>query len=727
MASGVNFGSQQYFGFDPKSIPGCYIWNDASTLSAANGTTVGTWSNSVSSVTITAGGTVSNSVLNNRTVVNFTTAQTWETSPTINLSAYSMFAVSRQTGGTNGRVLQSVTNNQLFGYWNGYKRSFWIDGNPNQLTTAVSDTNWDLMGHTRVAGGAYVFNWNGSNLFSGASSGGNNLTGLAINTGGYPTEDSTCQIAEIIVYSNVLTTSQVGQVEGYLAWKWGLSANLPVGHPYKRNPPAMRLFQPIDVADSSLWLDPVDTLSLTLSGSSVTQWRDKSGRGAVFNTVNANPTYNASLINGFPGIDMTNASGFSSSTTQTLASSLTLAMILVVKSGIGAWGSFFTHGQRDLDIALERNSISSGTTLHFQTNNDNSTCDLTFTTDEVALYLGTLTTGTSRFFERFGGGTTSTTTATNPSSITTGLQTIRIGRSDVAENCNSYIGEILYYNRACSSSERQQVEGYLAWKWGLRLSLPTTHPFYNFPPATPLFTPRLLDNCALWFDAADTSTITGSSPVTAWVNKGTISTTASTTTGSTTTSGNTFNGLNYISMPSGTEMNFTAAINTQARSWFVVARATTPFTSNPQFWGPVNATANGRDGLVVYTDLSIFLFYMGPNGISIPVSGSIANPYNRVGIYALVNSVTASLNILTDNGTPATLYESSPAANYNTGSAAVRLSTAGYARGTDYMELILYYGDLSPPDRQRVEGYLAWKWGLQANLPTTHPYYKFRP
>jgi hypothetical protein len=129
----------------------------------------------------------------------------------------------------------------------------------------------------------------------------------------------------------------------------------------------------------------------------------------------------------------------------------------------------------------------------------------------------------------------------------------------------------------------------------------------------------------------------------------------------------------------------------------------------------------------VYSDTSIFIFYMGPNGISIPVAGYIANPYNRVGIYALVNSVTPALNVPTDNGTPATLVDSAPAANYNTGSAAVRLSTAGYARGTDYMELILYYGDLAPPDRQRVEGYLAWKWGLQANLPTTHPYYKFRP
>jgi hypothetical protein len=93
-----------------------------------------------------------------------------------------------------------------------------------------------------------------------------------------------------------------------------------------------------------------------------------------------------------------------------------------------------------------------------------------------------MTTGTSRFFSRFGGGTTTTATGTNSSTITTGLQTIRIGRSDVGENCNSFIGEIVYYNRVLTTLERQELEGYLAWKWGLQASLPSTHPFAKVRP-----------------------------------------------------------------------------------------------------------------------------------------------------------------------------------------------------------------------------------------------------
>ena len=41
---------------------------------------------------------------------------------------------------------------------------------------------------------------------------------------------------------------------------------------------------------------------------------------------------------------------------------------------------------------------------------------------------------------------------------------------------------------------------------------------------------------------------------------------------------------------------------------------------------------------------------------------------------------------------------------------------------TTVSELVMYNTVLSIPERQKVEGYLAWKWGLQANLPAGHPY-----
>jgi hypothetical protein len=57
--------------------------------------------------------------------------------------------------------------------------------------------------------------------------------GLANQASGSP-ETLNGNIAEVIVYTTSLTTTQRQQVEGYLAWKWGLQANLPAStHPYR--------------------------------------------------------------------------------------------------------------------------------------------------------------------------------------------------------------------------------------------------------------------------------------------------------------------------------------------------------------------------------------------------------------------------------------------------------------------------------------------------------------
>jgi hypothetical protein len=37
-------------------------------------------------------------------------------------------------------------------------------------------------------------------------------------------------------------------------------------------------------------------------------------------------------------------------------------------------------------------------------------------------------------------------------------------------------------------------------------------------------------------------------------------------------------------------------------------------------------------------------------------------------------------------------------------------------------EMIWVPSDVTQATRQIIEGYLAWKWGLVANLPALHPY-----
>ena len=44
-------------------------------------------------------------------------------------------------------------------------------------------------------------------------------------------------ISEVILYNTALNTTQRQQIEGYLAWKWGLQSTLPAGHPFKTAAP----------------------------------------------------------------------------------------------------------------------------------------------------------------------------------------------------------------------------------------------------------------------------------------------------------------------------------------------------------------------------------------------------------------------------------------------------------------------------------------------------------
>lgn len=48
---------------------------------------------------------------------------------------------------------------------------------------------------------------------------------------------------------------------------------------------------------------------------------------------------------------------------------------------------------------------------------------------------------------------------------------------------NGAVAEVIVRSRN-TTTERQQIEGYLAWKWGTVSSLPLTHPYKIFPPQT---------------------------------------------------------------------------------------------------------------------------------------------------------------------------------------------------------------------------------------------------
>jgi hypothetical protein len=56
--------------------------------------------------------------------------------------------------------------------------------------------------------------------------------------------------------------------------------------------------------------------------------------------------------------------------------------------------------------------------------------------------------------------------------------------------------------------------------------------------------------------------------------------------------------------------------------------------------------------------------------------------------------------------------------------------TSGYGRfnaNFDCAEILIYGASLTVRERQQIEGYLAWKWGLQGTLPFSHPFRLLKP
>jgi hypothetical protein len=69
-----------------------------------------------------------------------------------------------------------------------------------------------------------------------------------------------------------------------------------------------------------------------------------------------------------------------------------------------------------------------------------------------------------------------------PSVTGVGIRPLTSDGISISEYFNGTMHEIVVLNQQPTTAIRQQVEGYLAWKWGIQANLPASHPFRNAPP-----------------------------------------------------------------------------------------------------------------------------------------------------------------------------------------------------------------------------------------------------
>jgi hypothetical protein len=316
-------------------------------------------------------------------------------------------------------------------------------------------------------------------------------------------------IAEIIVYFLPLTQSQQQQVEGYLAWKWGLVANLPNGHPFKTPPIApfpyavrratQLKFGPLSIPGISLWLDATDINgngTVPQLNSGIATWTDKSGAGKNATQGNAayRPTY--TLDSGYASVL------FSQANTQhligsSLLTSVNYGIFLVYRTRIpdSIQFVFFDYkkssggtGQNFLQVPVNRNFVGADFVYGETPTTIKSMTGAPITT---ARFIQAIVDSPSNTTQNFTiNGTLQGTIFTNGgvANIATDAFGYTLGAirttstPTLSSNFDGFMNEVIVYLTELTVNQRQQVEGYLAWKWGLVGSLPANHPYKLFPP-----------------------------------------------------------------------------------------------------------------------------------------------------------------------------------------------------------------------------------------------------
>jgi hypothetical protein len=712
--------------FVPTTVPSCLVWYDADDPARFTGGT--TWLDKSGQnnhgINGTAGVTTMPTVTtwsNGRTAARFQapSKNSMKTTNTIT-NFVSYFVVARFTKAVGyGFILinnldgqrQIVVNSTSFPM-----DLFWAPGGTAMNTGGFIRDQGFLFGGTVTSGSGVAYingtqvGTNNNPSFSGSSQ---NYIGSGNGDGGYLTFD----LAELLIYSGVVSLANRQSIERYLMQKWGLFFQTPPTHPFFYTRPYLRSFQPIDIPGCQLWLDAADSSSIT-GTTSVTEWRDKSGNARHLGVGSGTTSYSLNAIK------LNSSYMFVTSPVD-----LSRVTVFLVSKTNPIWN-------QPVFVIRPNTSVSYGSTDGLQISfYDNSYINVFTQTLTQYANPGTINTtllsaqASDRLMTTWLNGANETS-ATNSSTRTSTAQGFAIG----AEWANgSYVNiiaiasiyEVIVYNTVLTTSQRQRIEGYLSQKWGIQSSLPSTQPFKQIPASSILpFLPTSVSDCALWFDAADTSTITGTSQVTAWRNKGSISVTATNRVGSCSSGNILSNGLNFIRCPAGTDLGFTCALTSQARTWFIVARNLTQLNATfANAWGPINqTTAGGQDATVFYRQsASLYRAYIGAGGISVNLEGNFdSNPLNQVNLYCFVNSTNSALNTMTLNGTTLSLNVNLAAASYKTTSVLYTINTTGYNTGGDYFEILFYTRALSSQERQHVEAYLTEKWGLKLSLPSTH-------
>lgn len=250
----------------------------------------------------------------------------------------------------------------------------------------------------------------------------------------------------------------------------------------------------------ALWLDANDASTISLSGSAVSQWRDKSGNGRhVAQAVTANqPTYQATGFNGRPTVSFNGNSWLFNLSVAALLRNATGGSLTAVANYTNAnntpdrWVAGVVNSLNTARAAaillpssllgaggrrVDSDAFSRATSATAYTNGTSiiQNLSLDFAGNNVSQFVNGSAAGTSTFPS--GGGNSSDLAA---KALSVGCYTVN--GINPASLMLGLISGVVITHGVLSTTDRQRLEGYLAHRWGMTANLPADHPFKNAPP-----------------------------------------------------------------------------------------------------------------------------------------------------------------------------------------------------------------------------------------------------
>ena len=797
--------------FTPTQISGCQLWLDAADKSSyrLSGANLTSWSDkSGTGKTISFSGTPTykaKATGNLPSIVFNSTMLTTTFSSTFGSGDVAYFAVWIQYTNNSGIVmtLGGTTTPGLGMGCNGQYNFFeWgVAGAESDYAFTGSITfNRYVVQSGTIRSNAMLCSVNGYSGTAATSSQPQTSTtfniGSATSVGsGYAING---EIAEVLVYVGTISTTQQQQIEGYLAWKWGLQGSLNPTHPYATvnpDPPIYPVvpypflsyaqsspeFDPRIFSGCILWLDGADPLATgtaPASGTNITTWYDKSRLSNNFTVTPSGTTPAQAFLEGsYPTISWTSnyTNGMVSASSVTLSANSSVFVVWKSTNATVLHDLLEFGSSTSTDFGLRVNwTGQAAATPNFTATNSNDAFYNNIANSSTLFYLN----GTSRINNTYsvlssynianGYLNTASTAFTTPTNIYIGYTTAFTGR-----NYSGYIGEIILYQTAITETQRQQVEAYLAKKWGLGSNLSSTNQyapgsyltFVNAPviPALPMrravqnnkFLPPQYSNCVLWLDATDVNG-TGTNPatgtITSWIDKSGSGNSSTSSGGTPTLTANSLNGKPGVAF-SGTSYIQVPRVVTSDWSIFIVFSTTqtgpncTPTPGPGQahtdasgnHWWSGQGIFDGEMGGSV-NDMGISLCgsptgYLG-YGTGNLATGQDTSEFSSVAVNTgaafigeffrtqssgnLQMFVNGAFQVSTTGGT-------ADRASPNLKIGAIQTLPAGYYFTGNVYEIVCYSRVLNAVERQQIEGYFAWKWGLKASLTSSHPFFLIPP